>query len=1571
MAILTSIAVSAACGTLNTDTVLAGNEVSNGTCFTFNASDITLDCAGFTITGNGTGTGVLFDNSVVNSTVQNCNVRNFSIGINIDTAANITVQNNNISDILVGGGVALASIAGPLSGGTSMVFGNFISADVVGVNPSRPNVHIENNTIVGPPSNAGINGGTDAGNLLIVSNDITAAVAIALRHSFNEIRDNMLNATSAIGSLSLQAADASNNTIVGNVITGTVNGIRVVFSGGENNAFTDNTIMTGDEWIRTVTVTNTTFTNTTFNNSNGYIRLLPTFVFPSDTTLDTTILNITPNKAFLNSSTIPALNVSAEILLNGVLLNNPQAAVDLNDDGTFEQCTFCQNLSYVNNIFRFNTTHFTTFIASESCGSINTSTALNTSLTSNGTCITIDADNVTFTCNGFTISGNGTGIGVNVTDQSNVTVKNCNINTFNYNVFVENTNDSLFFNNTLRDSVQEGLEMTGSNRNNITKNDAVGINSPAINVTSSTNITVDSNLAVGTNSTAISINGASAGAIVRHNNATGAVFGLTITSTPFTVIGNRGVGNTSGDVGIVISSSSNGFSANNTGIGDGNGIRISVVTDSEFSGDIANSSGTTISYGIFSGTNRNNFTNVQGIATSAATGISVLGTDNRLVNTTGTTINGVGINLASGGHRNTLINNTATGNTGLRFSSGAANNTLSGLIASGPVGLQFLGDGGGNLVANSTSSITGTSRAVEFSSSTGNTIQNLAVNTDTGTGINFVSSVNNSLNDIVIRSNTTWLATDGNSIGNNITRTKFNEPDGSLETLPGVLVPPDTTVNQAKLSVAFNSVFLNSTNLTFLNASSQITLFNLSQGAGAFPLVDFGDDGTFEPCQAPVCTPVSFVGGTFIFNVSRFTTFSSTIGGVNITVTKTDNPDPVFAGEQLNYTITINVTNGTAFNLTVTELYPSGTTFVNASPTPDTGTNTTFSLGNLTIGQSTQINITVFVASNLSGGFLNNTINVTYQNSTGANLSTVVSELTNILGGAPTVNVTKNDSADPVVAGNQFNYTVVINVSNGTAFNVTLTDVLPSGLQFVSANPAPDTGNSTWTFGNITFPNVTTVTITVLVPIGTANGTIFNNTANVTFQNSTGGNLSSAVTENTTILSATPVVTINKTDTPDPVNASKQLNYTITLTVTNGTAFNFTVTDLFPPETTFVNASPAPDSGNDTWAFGNVSNGTITINITVLVSGSTKNGTVINNTANVTFQNSTGNTLSFGTVENTTVLNLPPNITVTKIDSQDPVGTNTQFTYTINVTNNGTGTAVNVTVIDTLPSQADFVNATPSPDNGTNTTFSLGDMLPGTTQIINITVKLDGSIGGTVTISNKVDVTYQNASGGLLTASASEPTTVNGPTLGGGGGGSGGGGVGRTYAVEGDTANTLLRVGDRLQFTYAGQQHSMLVNSMIGDTVTVTIASTAKRYALQTGTPIQVDITGDNVADLIIGLNYVNRGQAMIHLEKLQTGAATQFPPTQPEPPQTTGAPEPATTEAVQPAAAEEPQTTLEEITPTTPEPVKDRWTSTRLWLTLAWALGLIIVLTYTLTHIRKHRKTTHHKKKHKTARPK
>lgn len=107
-------------------------------------------------------------------------------------------------------------------------------------------------------------------------------------------------------------------------------------------------------------------------------------------------------------------------------------------------------------------------------------------------------------------------------------------------------------------------------------------------------------------------------------------------------------------------------------------------------------------------------------------------------------------------------------------------------------------------------------------------------------------------------------------------------------------------------------------------------------------------------------------------------------GSADLSVTKSDSPDPVTAGDLLTSTVTVtNAGPSTALNTLVTDTLPVGTSFV--SGVDDNGTTVCTlvqtstvrcALGALDPGESATVQITVRVAASVPAGSLSNTVTV-------------------------------------------------------------------------------------------------------------------------------------------------------------------------------------------------------------------------------------------------------------------------------------------------------------------------------------------------------------------------------------------------------------------------------------------------------------------------------------------------------------------------------------------------------------------------------------------------------------------
>src|SRR5947209_6327774 len=153
---------------------------------------------------------------------------------------------------------------------------------------------------------------------------------------------------------------------------------------------------------------------------------------------------------------------------------------------------------------------------------------------------------------------------------------------------------------------------------------------------------------------------------------------------------------------------------------------------------------------------------------------------------------------------------------------------------------------------------------------------------------------------------------------------------------PVVTVPAGTTVHdKATLAGAFGMP-TGTVTFTFFTASSACT--GASVGSGT---VTLDASGVAHPSASQ--GPLSAGSYSFLAHYNGDLNYTATdspcepltvTGSADLSITKTDNPDPVNAGATLTYTVT--VTNGgpsTAANVQVTDNLPAGVTFQSASGT--------------------------------------------------------------------------------------------------------------------------------------------------------------------------------------------------------------------------------------------------------------------------------------------------------------------------------------------------------------------------------------------------------------------------------------------------------------------------------------------------------------------------------------------------------------------------------------------------------------------------------------------------------------
>ncbi len=457
-------------------------------------------------------------------------------------------------------------------------------------------------------------------------------------------------------------------------------------------------------------------------------------------------------------------------------------------------------------------------------------------------------------------------------------------------------------------------------------------------------------------------------------------------------------------------------------------------------------------------------------------------------------------------------------------------------------------------------------------------------------------------------------------------------------------------------------------------------------------------------------------------------------------------PPIAYPDQDITYTIIVhNIGSEPAYNVTITETYPAGVTFVSAIPGPTTPDNIWF-ISALPVGGYYNISIIVHILPTTTG-LLNNSVVVGYESSSHQNYQVVAWALTLVTW--PQMNILKTGPAN-ATAGQTIMYTVFYwNSGSDTAYNVTITDTYPIGSTFVNATPAPTIPNNIWVIPTVAAGAGGTIFINItLSPI--ASGIMINNVT-LAYNNSDGIVMPEVWDECYTFING-PWMTITKTG-PATANSGQTIIYTITYeNIGDATAYNVNITEAYPVGVTFVSAVPPATYSNNIWVIPTVAAGAFgTITITVTVNAATMGS--ITNWVYLNYQNNASIALPEVSASWTTAI-LDPLIWMTKTGpaTANPGG---PIMYTITYQNIGTGVATNVIIVDTLPAGVTFNSAFPAPTSvvGQILTWNIGTLNPGQggTILVNVTVTaMSGTIWNTATL------TYQD-----LALEAQTPVVAN------------------------------------------------------------------------------------------------------------------------------------------------------------------------------------------------------------------
>ena len=200
-------------------------------------------------------------------------------------------------------------------------------------------------------------------------------------------------------------------------------------------------------------------------------------------------------------------------------------------------------------------------------------------------------------------------------------------------------------------------------------------------------------------------------------------------------------------------------------------------------------------------------------------------------------------------------------------------------------------------------------------------------------------------------------------------------------------------------------------------------------------------------------------------------------------------------------------------------------------------------------------------------------------------------------------------------------------------------------------------------------------------------------------------------------------------------------------------AISTEIVDVLPPEVIFIESLPSPDSINGqtlTWDLGSLpagANGGILIK--TQVGDDLRDGTIIHNAATIS-STTTGTTKS--NTWDITVLSSAV-LTVDKAASIAAIGAGDTVTYDITVRNEGSDTAVNVEVVDTLPGTTTFTSATGGGTHsgdatGGTVTWTVASLAPGEQAVYHVTAEAAATLFDGDALLNSVTVSGEKPNNG-------------------------------------------------------------------------------------------------------------------------------------------------------------------------------------------------------------------------------
>jgi uncharacterized repeat protein (TIGR01451 family) len=493
--------------------------------------------------------------------------------------------------------------------------------------------------------------------------------------------------------------------------------------------------------------------------------------------------------------------------------------------------------------------------------------------------------------------------------------------------------------------------------------------------------------------------------------------------------------------------------------------------------------------------------------------------------------------------------------------------------------------------------------------------------------------------------------------GNNITYTQTVTNNGPLDAINASFseaVPGNTTFQSLAVATGWSCT------TPAIGGTGNISCTNpdVANGAtGTFTLVVTVSPVTLSGTQITDTDGVTSGSSdpNLANNTATVVTLVAAANTANIVVTNSAAPNPVQAGNNITYIVSVT-NNGPSATTTITfnDAIPTNTTFVSfaqtgtawSCPSPGSGGKVTCTIAALPSGGTSTFTLVVTVGSGTASGTI---ISDTASTSTATpdsnpSSNTATANVTVAGAGQYDLSVIKTAAPNPVTPGNNITYTLKF-ANNGpnSATNVVYSDTVPVNTTFVSLTlPAGATCSTLPAVGGTgaisccpgaggvcsgaAFPAGANAQLSLVVKVnsGTASGTTITNTATIAPTTNDAILANNTSTATTTVASPSSAdVAIVKTASPEPVDQGATLTYTLQV-ANNGPAVaqGVSVSDPLPSAVSFVSVSTtqgtcSQSGGTVSCSLGSLSVGAlaiITINTTAVTFSSSS---LVANTATV------------------------------------------------------------------------------------------------------------------------------------------------------------------------------------------------------------------------------------------------------------------------------------------------------------------------------------------------------------------